>query len=79
MLPTSGRRVSDVFLIVTVIDEHAHVIAIIGCAIVIIAIVGCWFRRWLIRWIFDIDCLCISTSDLQLEHELRVRDRRLRR
>jgi hypothetical protein len=79
LLPTSGRRVSDVFLIITVIDERAHVIVIIGRVIVIIAIAGCWFRRWLIRWTVDIDCLCISTSDLQLKHELRVRDRRLHR
>ena len=65
MFTTSRRRVSDVFLIITVIDERAHVVVIIGRAIAIIAIVGCWFRRWLItRWIVDIYCLCISPSEI---------------
>ena len=61
MFPTSGRRVSDVFLIITAIDERARVIVIIGRVLVIIAIVGCWFRRWLLGRVIDIDCLCIST------------------
>ena len=79
LLPTSGRRAIDILLIITVVDERANVIITIGCAVDIIAVVGSWFQRWLIRWIVDINCLCISTSDFELKRELRVQNRRLHR
>ena len=60
ILPNSGWRVIGILIIIAVIDdEHANAIIIIGRVVAIIAVVGCWFRRWLIRWIVGIESLSV--------------------